>query len=245
MKELGIIIEGQERKMNKTERAGQEVKRASYVSVLKVGVTEEAFKEKTVLCRSELETAFKDKVLLTASLFKYESFLFLYTEGVGDIINPQEICPSLNTLLQAVPGSILQPQEKRLWIYMQPYYYHDTPKEVADWMEERHPQLRRGRIALLAPDKWEEYMQYHFQLMQEGSIEGDRYHLISVHENLLFSYFEEPKTMRNLCGKQGAESQVLARWLQTDPEGHFMRFAPGQGSGPDGNFVFLDCVATI
>ena len=45
--------------------------------------------------------------------------------------------------------------------------------------------------------------------------------------------------MTNLQKKPGTQSKALEEWLLTDPESHFMRFVPGQGPGPDENFVFL------
>ena len=62
---------------------------------------------------------------------------------------------------------------------------------------------------------------------------------------MLFSYFEEPKTMTNLQRKPGAQSKALEDWLLTDPESHFMRFVPGQGPGPDENFMLLFWVAGV
>lgn len=63
-------------------------------------------------------------------------------------------------------------------------------------MRERHSGAQHGRIAVLKPDKWCSYMEYHLKLVSEGLLEGDRWHLISVQENLLFSYLEEPRTRK-------------------------------------------------
>ena len=105
--------------------------------------------------------------------------------------------------------------------------------------------MRRGRIALLPPGKWCSYMEHHLRLTSEGLLAGDRWHLISVHENLLFSYLEEPRTNVNLRGVPGAESPELAAWLAADPESHCARFRPGQQAhrDADDNFVFLHRVA--
>ena len=45
--------------------------------------------------------------------------------------------------------------------------------------------------------------------MDEGKHAGDKYQCIALHENILFSYYEEPRTNVNLCGEQGAESEAL------------------------------------
>ncbi len=231
--------------------------RASYRAVLREGISEELIGQAFAECQAEMELAYREKILLTASLYRYGRFLFLYTEGVGKRLEPKSMLASMSSVLQCWPGVIEKADEDRAWVYMQPYYYHAVPANVGEWMRGRHPELRRGRIALLAPGKWEEYMEHHLALMKEGLIEGDRYHLISVHENVLFSYFEEPKTMTNLqsCAdlqrnsemqsSSDMQSAALEAWLRTDPESHFVRFADGQGPGPDQNFVFLPCCAGI
>lgn len=68
-------------------------------------------------------------------------------------------------------------------------------------------------------------------------MQGDRYHSIALHENTLFSYFEEPKTMVNIRGVAEQPSPALAAWEAADPEGHFIRLP-----GAAGNFLFLPAV---
>ncbi len=218
------------------------VVRRSYRAVWQGSMKEEQAEHLFAQCREAMERTREERRLLTASLYRYEQFLFLYTEGIGEAAAADEICAPLAPFLQNWPETVERPESGRVWIDMQPYYYHAVPVCAEEWMKDRRPLRRRGRIALLAPGRWESYMEHHLALMREGLIEGDRYHLISVHENVLFSYFEEPKTMTNLR-KEKADSPALDAWLLTDPESHFMRFSPGQGPGPDENFVFLSCVA--
>ena len=221
------------------------VNRGSYRAVLRADACEAEVADAFMECRASMENAKRERKVLTASLYRYGGFLFLYTEGAGEAVNPAELLSPLCKFLQLWPAGVEAPDTARQWVYMQPYFYHAVPGRAEDWMEHRTPCRRRGRIALLTPGKWEEYMAHHFFLMREGLIEGDRYHFISVHENVLFSYFEEPKTITNLQGKSGCRSTALDSWMKTDPESHFMRFAPGQGAGPEQNFVFLPCCASV
>lgn len=223
----------------------QQIKRASFRAVLRSDAGEEQISRAFTECQAALEQEKKEYRLLTASLYRYERFLFLYTEGIGEEAAPEALCASAEPILQKWPAGLEAPDSERTWIFMQPYYYHAVPGTAEEWMKDRQPSQRRGRIALLAPGRWESYMTHHLALMREGLIEGDKYHLISVHENVLFSYFEEPKTMTNLRRKPGSPSKALEAWILTDPESHFMRFAPGQGPGPDENFVFLPCEAGV
>lgn len=231
--------------MENNEWNKQKAVRASFRAVLRRDIGEEQTGIAFELCREAFAQAKEEHRLLTASLYRYERFLFLYAEGVGRTVLPGELCASLTPFLQKWPETVEKPDCDRLWVPMQPYYYHAVPGTVEEWMQGRKPALRRGRIALLSPEKWESYMEHHLALMREGLIEGDRYHLICLHENVLFSYFEEPKTMTNLKNMKEEHSAALEKWLLTDPESHFMRFAPGQGPGPDENFVFLPCAAGV
>ena len=133
----------------------------------------------------------------------------------------------------------------RPWAAMQPYFYHDVPTTAADWQQGRCPQRRRGRIALLPPDKWCSYMEHHLRIVTEGLVEGDRWHLICVQEGVLFSYLEEPRTNVNIRHQLGAHSPELDAWIAADPESHFARFTPEQKAHPDSghNFVFLPRIA--
>lgn len=221
----------------------QKVKRAGFRAVLDRDASEEQIKSAFGTCQEAFVREKEEHRLLTASLYRYGRFLFLYAEGVGEEAVPDRLCASLAPFLQSWMETVEAPEHGRSWIHMQPYYYHAVPESAEAWMRGRRPSRRRGRIALLWPEKWESYMGHHLALMREGLIEGDRYHLICLHENVLFSYFEEPKTMTNLRGEKETHSMALEEWLRTDPESHFMRFSPGQGPGPDENFVFLPCVA--
>lgn len=126
----------------------------------------------------------------------------------------------------------------RRWVAMQPYFYHDIPTTAGDWLRERHSGAQHGRIAVLKPDKWCSYMEYHLKLVSEGLLEGDRWHLISVQENLLFSYLEEPRTHVNNRHQPGVPSAELQEWLAVDPESHFEHFAKEQ-QGPVLQILFI------
>lgn len=225
--------------------ADQPVRRGNYRAVLRADADPVATEQALAACQTALEQAKTAGVLLTASLYRYERMLFLYAEGIGQVVDPAVLLSALNPLLLCWPASPAAQQADRLWVTMQPYYYHSEPTTVADWQQGRHPERRRGRIALLDDEAWTSYVYYHLALMRERTIAGDRYHLISLHENVLFSYFEEPKTMVNLCGDPQAESAVLQDWLAADPESHFLKFTPETTLGTGGNFVFLPCCAGV
>ena len=191
-----------------------------------------------------LQKAQAEGRILTASLFRYENHLFFYAEGLNRPFTPQGLCPALDAALLSWPPALGE-AAPRPWAAMQPYFYHDIPTTAGDWLRERHSGAQHGRIAVLKPDKWCSYMEYHLKLVSEGLLEGDRWHLISVQENLLFSYLEEPRTHVNIRHKPGVPSAELQEWLAVDPESHFEHFAKEQ-QGPDApNFVYLPrCAGT-
>ncbi|MGI5947442.1 MAG: hypothetical protein ACOX8K_08565 [Lachnospiraceae bacterium] len=83
---------------------------------------------------------------------------------------------------------------------------------LEDWPEEK--------------EKWDSYVYWHKALVEEGLFCGDQYQFISLHENILFSYFEEPKKMVNI--RRTSESSVIIEgWLNSDPKSHFCRNKTG------------------
>jgi hypothetical protein len=64
---------------------------------------------------------------------------------------------------------------------------------------------------------------------------GDKYQSIALHENILFSYFEEPKTITNIQGDLERQSEAIKGWLKVIPEDHFIHMSEGK----DENFMFL------
>lgn len=152
-------------------------------------------------------------------------------------IYPEELLVALSPYLQIWPGQA----DDRLWVHMYHIYYHDEPKNAEYWARPAKPELRRGRIAFLRKDKVFSYVFYHKALVDEGLLLGDRYQSIALHENILFSYFEEPKTMSNVQHDFTRHSEVINEWLAVDPESHFIHTPEGKGE----NFMFLPALFAL
>lgn len=69
----------------------------------------------------------------------------------------------------------------------------------------------------------------------EGLWYGDKYQSIALHENILFSYFEEPKAITNIQGDLEKQSEAIKEWLKVIPEDHFIHMPEGNGE----NFMFI------
>lgn len=189
-------------------------------------------------------------VLIAANVYFHKDMMFLYletaSEGSGidpDNLDPrdakplpEDIFPETSKLLKAWP----ERDGDRAWCYMYPIYWHDVPEDIAYWRPEiTEKKTRRGRIAYLNHDKLFSYVYYHKALVDEGLISGDRYQFIALHEDILFSFFEEPKQFTNIK-KTDKESEVIRDWMKEDPESHFDHTLSGKD-----NFLLLPCLFEV
>lgn len=229
-----------------------QIYRLHYRAQLKENYAEEELQAAVSECCLAVRAAQRDGKLLTAALYRQEKMLFLYYEALGtphipaedeepsgedlqaEVLRPKDFLAALSGFLQVWPGQ----QSDRLWVHMYHIYYHDIPCSPEQWRRPVLPQKRRGRIAFLYDDKLFSYVYYHKGLVDEGLIKGDRYQSIALHENILFSYFEEPRTNVNLR-KEEEESRVLEEWTAVDPESHFIRKQGG------GNFTFIPALFAL
>ncbi|MFR8494068.1 MAG: hypothetical protein ACLVC1_11170 [Mediterraneibacter gnavus] len=65
---------------------------------------------------------------------------------------------------------------------------------------------------------------------------GDRYQMISLHENLLFSYFETPRDREQVnISRRPEPSEATKEWEAVVPESHFYHFPEANGE----NFLII------
>lgn len=212
------------------------IERKQYRGCIKKTVTEEKWKESLALAGSRAEQCRENGEILTVCLYQYRNMLFVYMETLKADVTAQAVLEPLTPCLE------LWPEEDGLtpWAPMYHIYHHSIPKEPGEWVRERKSNTKRiGRIAFLYPEKLFSYTYWHYAIVQEGLLKGDKYQCISLHENVLFSYFEEPR--HNVSIKEtGEESEIISGWLAVDPESHFDR-EKTQGS----NFLIIDAVLVI
>lgn len=167
--------------------------------------------------------------------WKYEEKQGMHVESgedvQADIPHPNVFLRPLSSHLMTWPGQ----RGERLWVHMYHIYYHNKPESPEHWKRATVPELRRGRIAFLREDKLFSYVYHHKAIVDEGLLMGDRYQSIALHENILFSYFEEPKTLANVQNSPNEQSKVIEAWIAEDPEAHFIHMPEGGGE----NFMFL------
>lgn len=151
--------------------------------------------------------------------------------------HPTEFLAPMAPFLMSWPGQ----KGERLWVHMYHIYYHSIPESIANWRRAAVPEKRRGRIAFLRDDKLFSYTYFHRAIVEEGLLTGDKYQSIALHENILFSYFEEPKTITNVQNNVQAKSRVIEDWMAVNPESHFIHMPEGEGE----NFMFLPALFAL
>ena len=190
---------------------------------------EESLNDAIEADREYVAEAIEEGRCLTVALYQHEDMLFLYYEKIDEDLEPDDLFPELSMCLN------LWPEKDGLtpWAYMYHIYYHDIPTDEKYWARQGKKK-RRGRIAYLFPDTIFSYTYWHKAIVDEGLLEGDRYQSIALHENILFSYFEEPKTFTHIKKDINKESEVIKGWLEADPESHFDHSLSGEE-----NFLLL------
>ena len=176
-----------------------------------------------------VEEAIIAKKCLTVAIYRHENMLFLYMEALEKELTPIELFPELSKLLALWP----QREGMTPWAYMYPIYYHAIPEGIDEW-KRSEKKIRRGRIAYLKEEKMFSYVYHHKAIVDEGLLEGDRYQFIALHEDILFSYFEEPKQFTHINIKSNEPSRVIEEWIKADPESHFDHELSGEE-----NFLLL------
>ena len=182
-------------------------------------------------CEQNAQQLINDGALMTAALYYYGNQLFLYYEAVGEEIRPECFMAPLHPVLSQWPHK----EDTCDWALMYNVFWHDAPKDDEDWKRSVPPERRRGRIAWLKHDTMFRYVYHHFAIAEEGILQGDRYQSIALHEDILFSYFEEPRTPGNLRRDTTLQSQTIQAWLDVNPESHFIPLPGSNGS----NFLLL------
>lgn len=195
----------------------------------------ENYQEKIEDTKSIISQYIADGKLMTACIYRHENMLFAYYEAIGEELKPETLFAPFSECLAKWPGQ----EKEREWVFMYHVYYHAIPEGKEDWKRKVKPGLQRGRIAFLKPDKTVQYVYHHVAITTEGLLHGDKYQSIALHENILFSYFEEPRTQINIKRDLSKDSKVIQDWLKVNPEEHFI-----QGKEHT-NFTFIPAIIAM
>lgn len=221
----------------------EKVLRAEYRAFLKENISEQKLNTQIEKYYEIVSHKKEFGELLTAAMFRYRKNIFLYIEYIGreeqEIPTlPERWFPDVQNLFECVPGFF----DKRCWVYMAPVFWFDTPKDLEQWERAQKVDEQCGRIAILYPEKLMSYVCHHQAIVNEGLFKGDRYQFISLHENVLFSYYEDPRD-REIVNVKKVEgvSEEISLWEQVDPESHFYHFPEANGA----NFLKIPSLFAI
>ncbi len=194
-------------------------------------------------CRNHFVKLIKNGKVCNASFYRYKNMGFLYVEEIVDSeleegIKIDKVMADLNPYLKPWPE---EDGDKYFAPMVNVYYHHIPGNDIDKWEHERTTATKEriGRIAFVYPDKLTSYVKHHTEIVDEGLLKGDKYAFISMHENLLFSYYEEPRHNVNIRNSE-EQSQVINDWLAVDPESHFDR-KKSKGS----NFLVIPCLFSV
>jgi hypothetical protein len=209
--------------------------RKQFRGCLKSGIDQDSFLLSTAEVNERARDLVKKNVLWNASAFIHGNMIFLYEEAAEGFETPGNFLKPLEQYLKPWPEA----DGDCFFAPMYPVYYHDRADDPEDWEKNRTGKKRIGRIAFLKPEKLTSYVYWHTAIVKEGLFKGDKYQFISIHENVLFSYFEEPKTMVNIL-KSEEKSCIIDQWTEQLPAAHFCRERTG-GS----NFLIIDTLFSV
>lgn len=209
----------------------REIYRCHYRGQLKNNREEHQLKEALNKCIKNAEKLIAEERVMTAALYYHDDMLFLYYESIGEEIPPEAFMEPMHDMLEKWPGK----SGLSDWALMYNVFYHVIPDGEEDWTRPVTPELRRGRIAYLKKENMFDYVYHHVAIAKEGILSGDKYQSIAMHEDILFSYFEEPKTILNNVRDLSQESVAIKAWLDAVPKNHFIPLPGSNGA----DFLFL------
>nr|MCR5102301.1 hypothetical protein [Butyrivibrio sp.] len=236
-----IVFWGTDKKVKK--RGSIMIRRIQYRCSFRKDSLGEEIDRVLSACKNKFVELINCGKVCNASFYRYKNMGFLYVEEiVSDMDNPHlnidEIMSELSPYLKLWP----EEDGDTFWVPMINVYYHHIPDgDIDKWEYERTTDVKQriGRIAFVYRDKLPSYVKHHTAIVEEGLLKGDKYAYISLHENLLFSYYEEPRNNVNIRNSE-EESKVIQDWLDVDPESHFDR-EKAEGS----NFLVIPCLFSV
>jgi hypothetical protein len=163
--------------------------------------------------------------LLTASLFQWGTSLFIYAETVGVAFSVEDVLGDFGGCLKAWPDHT---GEERFWVPMMDIFHFSKPQGVDHWWRKTPVEKPFGRVIRLRPEKVSSYIFYHYQLQEEHPGRGDKYGLITIHEDLLFFYQEQPRIKEDTPAHPSLEtSNTPSNWAELMSQ----HFAPWHDPG--------------
>ena len=175
--------------------------------------------------------------VMTASLFRWDQRLFLYLETIGD--NPVDsLTAPLAPHLLSWPGE----QRPRHWGPMTDIFHYHRCLGADQWRRKTPPDKRTARVLRLRPQMASSYIFLHYQLQEERPAGGDKYGLISLHDDIMFFYAEEPTIVEPPRYAGELSTQNTPGDWHTLMEPHFL---PWDDEGEEALWRPIECLFSL
>ena len=170
----------------------QSIYRSIYRAQAKAGQVEAASQHLRAMAAA-LMLGTEPGAIMTVSLLRWGMHIFAYWESVGQPRQPESLFGGLDELLEPWPGATAP----RRFVPMMDIFHYLAPENligdpVGVWRRKAPVEQAWGRLARLQPGMVSSYIFYHYQMQEEKPGVGDKYGIISLHEDLIFFYQERP-----------------------------------------------------
>lgn len=136
------------------------------------------------------EAHWKQRGLLSLSLFQLERYLCVYVEQETSQSGFDWSAPIADSL------ACWQTSQGLRKAALMPDVFHDgVPVDYHLWRGERVIEERVGALAFLKPEMVSSYVYYHYQMQEERPESFNKTYTIGLYGNILFSYAETPKSL--------------------------------------------------
>ena len=199
--------------------------RMNYRGQLKAGCGETEIVKVLESAEAPLNQLIAEQKLLTFSVFKWQHHIFLHYETTDtpcEETEPDRLVPGLETYLESFPGGVAP----RYYVPMYDIFHYSHPLSLAHWQRKTAFQPL-GQIVRLKPEMLSSYIFYHYQLQEEKPGCGDKYGMISIHENLLFFYLEMPGVTETAAIPGKLATQNTPENWQELMHRHFIKWEDG------------------
>ena len=176
--------------------------------------------------------------VMAASLFRWDQRLFLYLETVGDDPLVDSLTAALTSGLLSWPGE----QLCRHWVLMTDIYHYHRCLGADQWRRQTRPDKHTGRVLRLRPEMASSYIFLHYQLQEERPARGDKYGLISLHDDIMFFYGEEPTIVEPPRYEGQLSTQNTPEDWHTLMEPHFL---PWDDAGEEPFWRSIECLLSL
>lgn len=193
-------------------------------------------------CTPSLERLLSEDILVTLSLYRYRSTVYLYLETTDPALDAETLFESFSHWLSACPGN----EGPRYWIELMNIHYWHNPGSLEHWKRPGPVEKRMGKLNRLKSEMVSSYIYYHYLAQISGSNDQNKYVCAYLDENYIFMYVEMPKIVEPTAPwptAPGIETPAGPDW-HVLMEQHFIRI-PELPQRPDVHWYEMEPILSL